>query len=157
MLVNLSGGPDAVLAGVIGEAPEVSVVADHRMGGGIAFGPHPRDFRYSLPKKMRKKAFISSLNAKLKNGLFSAVEDPSIEMPKTKKVAELLKKLKVKEKEKILFLVKAMDGNLVLASRNIKNLTLKKVDEATSFDVLSSERVIIVKSAVEILNKRAKR
>ncbi|MGB2705882.1 MAG: 50S ribosomal protein L4 [Candidatus Omnitrophota bacterium] len=115
-------------------------------GGGIAFGPHPRDFRYTLPKKMRKAAFISSLNAKLKSGKIAAVRNLVLEEPKTKKVSALLEGLGLKAKG-VLFLVKSPDRNLVLASRNIRKLTLKEVDEATALDVLSSENVIMTKEA----------
>ena len=124
-------------------------------GGGIAFGPHPRDFRYSMPKKMKKAAFISSLNAKLKSGRVSAIEDVELSEPKTKKVAELLKGIKVKMP--VLFLVEKIDKNLALASRNIKGLTLKKVNEATAFDVLSNEQVLLTEKAVEYLSTKVKK
>ena len=124
-------------------------------GGGIAFGPHPRDFRYSLPKKMKRAAFISSLNAKLKNRKILASEEESANEPKTKSFVKRFKGINIK-KERILFLVEKIDKNLYLASRNIKKLTLKKINEATAFDVLSNEHIVMTKKAAECLNKRVK-
>jgi len=124
-------------------------------GGGIAFGPHPRDFRYSLPKKMRKNAFFSSLNAKLKSGQLLAVEDVNLSEPKTKILNERLKGLNLKETS--LLLAEKIDKNLSLACRNIKGLTVKNVTDATALDVLSNTNVIITKEAALILNKGFKK
>lgn len=123
-------------------------------GGGIIFGPHPRSFRYSLPKNIKRGAFISSLNAKLRDGQIFAIENLSVDEPKTKKMAALLKELKIKNGEKVLFLVEKVDKNLVLASRNIKHLTLRNIDQATALDVLLNDRVGITKNATEALNKK---
>lgn len=123
--------------------------------GGIAFGPHPRDFSYSLPKTMRRNAFLASINAKLKAGNIYAVEDITIDAPKTKKVYEILNAMKLKNKT--LFLVAEKDNNLMLAARNIENLDLKLVNEATAYDVLSNNNVVITKKAMGILNKRVKK
>jgi len=122
-------------------------------GGGIAFGPHPRDFRYSLPKKMKRSAFISSLNAKLKNRKILAFEEESIDEPKTKGFVKRFKGIDIK-KERVLFLVEKIDKNLYLASRNIKKLTLKKINEATALDILSNEHIVMTKKAAEALNKK---
>lgn len=121
-------------------------------GGGIAFGPHPRDFRYSLPKKMKRSAFIASLNAKLKSGKMLGVGEISLDEPKTREVTAILKKMNIKARA--LFLVKEIDRKLSLATRNIENLTVKKVSEATALDVLSNEHVVVTKEASEFLNKR---
>ena len=123
-------------------------------GGGVAFGPHPRDYRYDIPRKMKKLAFVSSINAKLKSEAIMAIEDIKLSEPKSKLVAELLKKLKIEGKA--LLLVDKIDRNTFLAARNIKKLTLKKVAEATSLDVLSNDCVVMTKSALEFLNKMAK-
>jgi len=125
-------------------------------GGGIAFGPHPRDFRYSLPKKMLKSAFLSSLNAKLKNGKILGLTGLVLDNPKTKKISSLLSTMKIKTR--VLLLVKNKDRNLILATRNIKRLSLKRSGEATALDVLSCDRVVITKEAAdEFLSKKAKK
>ena len=120
-------------------------------GGGIAFGPHPRDFRYSLPKKMKKSAFISSINAKLKSGGVVALEEVSLKAPKTKLITSLFKKINIGKK--VLFLVDKIDKNLFLATRNIKGLTLKRLNDATALDVLSHSHLVITEKAAVELNK----
>ena len=75
--------------------------------------------------------------------------------PKTKVFADLLKKLKIKER--VLLIVEKPNRNMLLATRNIKRLTVKKVDEATALDVLSNTYIIITKGAAEALNKRVKK
>ena len=115
-------------------------------GGGIAFGPHPRDFSYTLPKKIRRKAFLSSLNAKLKDGELLVIEEIVLENSKTKNIVKLLKGLKVPAK--VLFLVANFPKDLYLAARNIKKVTVKKINDATALDVLSNDHVVIVKEAL---------
>jgi len=124
-------------------------------GGGVVFGPHPRDFRYSLPKKMKRSAFLSSLNAKLKDGSVSALSEIALPTPKTKVVCELLNRLKIKEK--VLLLVKNADRNLILATRNVRNLTLRNAHEATALDVLSNKRVVMTKEAALSLTEKVKK
>ena len=67
-------------------------------GGGIIFGPHPRDYRYSLSATARKGAFISSLNARLNGGNVLAIEEEALKEPKARLVVEFLSALKIKEK-----------------------------------------------------------
>ena len=123
-------------------------------GGGIAFGPHPRDFRYDLPKKIKKNALLSSINAKLKSGQLMAVEDMDVTAPKTKQISERLKGLKITERA--LLLTEKNDKNLFLACRNIKKVTLKKLVDVTALDVLSNTHMIMTKAALETLNKGIK-
>ena len=124
-------------------------------GGGIAFGPHPRDFRYDLPKKLKRNAFTSSINAKLADGEIFVIEELSVNTPKTKELAAKLRG--IKSDKGILILLEEIDRNLRLASRNIKNITLKKFEEATALDVLSNEKIVMTKKAVGSLGRRVKR
>jgi large subunit ribosomal protein L4 len=123
-------------------------------GGGTIFGPHPRDYSYGLPKKLKEKALLASLNAKLRSGDIVALADITLAEPKTKTVAGILKKMNIAGS--VLMLVEKADENLRLASRNIKGLTLKEVDEATALNIISSKGVVITKPAVEALNRKAK-
>ena len=102
---------------------------------------------------MKRSAFISSLNAKLKNRKILAFEEESIDEPKTKGFVKRFKGIDIK-KERVLFLVEKIDKNLYLASRNIKKLTLKKINEATALDILSNEHIVMTKKAAEALNKK---
>lgn len=121
-------------------------------GGGIIFGPHPRDYRYDLPKKMKKKALLASLNAKLKSGDVIAIEDIVMPDPKTKNLALILKKLNIDGS--LLIITEKIDENLALAGRNIRRLALREVHNITALDILSKDRVAITRKAVLALNKQ---
>jgi len=120
-------------------------------GGGIVFGPRPRDYRYSLPAVARRGAFISGLNARLAGGKVLAIEEENVNEPKARIVAGFLRTLKIREKT--LILVSSINRNFYLACRNIKNVELKKITDATALDVLKSGRVIISRSAAAGLKK----
>lgn len=124
-------------------------------GGGVVYGPHPRDFGYRLPKKVKRGAFLASLNAKLKDKELAAIESITLTAPKTRELAGILKGLNIKGT--ILLLVDNIDKNLHLAGRNMNNLTLKNVNGATAYDVLSCAHVLITKKAIEQLNNKGKK
>ncbi len=125
-------------------------------GGGVVFGPHPRDFSYSLPKKMRRLALISSLSAKTKDNQIVVLEkDPSLKKPQTKDIAKILTALKSYNK-KILFLCSGRDQNLIRSCRNIENLTLKLCCDFNAYDVISNSRVLFSRETHECLVKRLK-
>jgi len=121
-------------------------------GGGVVFGPHPRDFRRAMPRTMKAQAFIASMNAKLKSGEVVAVENIPLTKPKTREIVGFLKKTNLKGS--ILLLVETIDRNLALAVRNIKGLTLVLVDNATALNVMSHDHVLITTKAMERLQKR---
>lgn len=123
-------------------------------GGGVVFGPHPRDFRYHLPKKIRRIALLHSINAKLKSQEIVALEDIAEMEPRTKVVTSILKKMNIDGT--VLLIVEKIDRNLALASGNIKRLNVKTESEATALDILSHDRIVITKSVVDALNKRFK-
>ncbi|MCQ9206302.1 MAG: 50S ribosomal protein L4 [Omnitrophica bacterium] len=121
-------------------------------GGGIVFGPKPRDFRYSIPKKMKRSAFVSSINAKLKSGRVVAIDGVPAEEGKTKIVADFFKKLNLRNT--VLLVVKEIDQKLFRATRNIKRMTVAESDKVTALNVLSHDYVVVTKDAIDLLNKR---
>lgn len=122
------------------------------VGGGVAFGPRPRDYYGRLPKKMKRIAFRSVLTDKSNQGKIAIVEVPSMEVPKTKVIVELLDKLELLGK-KILLLVEGKDDNLRKSCRNIKNLKCKRALLANCYDVLNAEYVLLSPSALESLKE----
>jgi len=123
--------------------------------GGVAFGPHPRDFSYTLPRQLKKHAFFAGICAKLKEGKLIAIESVRFEDPKTKNFVHLAAKLKLDGKT--LFLSEGHEKNAVLAARNMKNIALKEVREATALDILLADRVVITKSGLKTLNDISKK
>lgn len=126
-------------------------------GGGIIFGPKPRDFGYDLPKKMKRQALISSLSAKAKdNEIMMLEKDPEIREPKTKDIAKVLMALKIYNK-RILFLYSKKNENLVRSCRNIRNLTVRLCDNFNTYDVLSNSRILFSRETHDYLAKRLNR
>ncbi|MFH1411903.1 MAG: 50S ribosomal protein L4 [Candidatus Omnitrophota bacterium] len=122
--------------------------------GGVAFGPKPRDYSYSMPKKAVKMALVSSLNARLSEQVIKAVVKMEMEERKTKAFKELLNVLKIEGKT--LVVVEALSENIKRSSRNLKNVSLKEGRNINARDVLLSESVLIEKEALENLVERLK-
>jgi large subunit ribosomal protein L4 len=127
-----------------GRARQGSTRAPHWRHGGIVFGPHPRDYRLAIPRKVRQLAKKSALNARAREGALLVVDALALEKPKTKTVAELLEKLGVAGK-KVLLLTGAGDGarTVHLAGRNIHNVRVLRFADATAYELLWSEVVVV--------------
>lgn len=123
------------------------------VGGGVVHGPHPRDYYYSLPKKVRKKALKGVLSLKLKNGELTIIEDFSFDEPKTKKAIELLSNFGL-EKSKILLVLKDKDQNVMKSFKNLPKAKVLLVDGLNTYDILNADHVLIVKSAIDSINER---
>lgn len=100
-----------------GRARQGGIRAPHRRGGGIAFGPHPRDYRQDMPKKMRRLAIRSVLSTKAGDGELVLVEDLSFSEPKTKAMLDTLHRLGVVGTA--LVVTEQPERNLILSARNI--------------------------------------
>ena len=122
-------------------------------GGGVTFGPMPRDYSYSLPQQLKRKAVIEGVKDKVMNKRFFVVNDLKLDKPKTKLVANILEAFKL---EKPLFLVHEKTVNLTLASRNISQMAVKTSDEVNILDVASHKECVITKAAYSGLIKRLK-
>ncbi|MFH1753420.1 MAG: 50S ribosomal protein L4, partial [Candidatus Omnitrophota bacterium] len=86
-------------------------------GGGIIFGPKPRDFSWSVPKEMRRVALKSSLNEKFLEDRIIVVDSIKLEEPKTKRFYSALMSLGIKKGENVMVIVDGLDNNTKLASR----------------------------------------
>ena len=134
-----------------GRARQGSIRAPQWVGGGVALGPKPRDYRYAVNKKVRRLALKSALSAKVQDSeliVLDAFEAPEI---KTKQVAELLKNLKVTEKA--LIVLPENDKNIVASARNIKGVDTTYVGAINTYEVLSHTKCIILKDAVTKLEE----
>ena len=119
-------------------------------GGGIVFGPEPHKYEYNLPKKIKKLARRSVLSQKLNDEKLIILNDFSVNDIKTKNVCQLLEKLKIDGK--ILFLTSDIDDNLFLSVRNIPNIALLKANNASTYDLIDSDFILIDKKGLELLN-----
>jgi len=123
-------------------------------GGGSIFGPHTRDFHYGLPKKIKRLAFLSSINSKLSEKKVIGVDAITLKEPKTRIFKAMLDALKITGKS--LVVVDAIDENLVRASRNLQEVSLKSCRDVSTMDVLTCDSMIMSKAALEKLPERFK-
>jgi large subunit ribosomal protein L4 len=136
-----------------GRARHASIRSPIWRGGGTVFGPHPRDYSYQLPLHLRRKAVVEGVKDKILNGKLVMVKDLEVAAPKTKLMAGILSAFKL---EKPLFLVDKKTDNLVLASRNLKQVYLKTAEEVNVLDVVSHRECVMTKAAYTGLLKRLK-
>lgn len=126
--------------------------------GGVTFGPHPRDFSYVLPAKIKNLALKSSLNAKVKENNLIILDEVKVEKPKTKEFSKIFDKLKItpeaKKGRRILILLDKFDDNLKKASRNINFLNINVARNTQVYEVLSHNKLLITKEGLSQLIKR---
>lgn len=122
------------------------------IGGGSIFGPHPHDYVVKLPAKVKTLARKSALSYKAKDNSIVVVEDFSLDAPKTKEIASVLKALALQGK-KTLFLTPKTDKVMFKSGRNIATLNVKEADKASTFEILNNQVLVIQKSAVDVLQK----
>ncbi|HLX92774.1 MAG TPA: 50S ribosomal protein L4 [Puia sp.] len=121
-------------------------------GGGTIFGPKPRDYDIKLNRKVKDLAKMSALSHKAKENSIVIVEDLSLEAPKTKVFADVLKALGVADK-KTLFVTAGYDENLSLSVRNlsmVKNILLADVN---TYDIVNADILILSEGAAKIFTE----
>lgn len=117
-------------------------------GGGIVFGPKPRDYRMSIPKKMRRNAIKTALSAKAAEDRVIVVDRLTFEKPQTKAVAKMLQEMKVLG-SKILFLNSGIDRNLELSVRNISKLTYKRAALTSAYDIIHADYLLMTQAGLK--------
>ena len=121
-------------------------------GGGVVFGPEPHGYSHKMPKKMSKLARKSVISKRIKDGEVVVLDTIDIESKKTSNFKSFLKDIKVSQK-KTLILVSSFQENLVLASRNIRNVFIENARSVSVYDLLDSEVILIDKVGVKILSE----
>ena len=129
-----------------GRARQGSIRSPQFRGGGIVFGPTPRSYKYSLPRKVRQLAIKSALSQKVLDDSLVVVDSLSFDAPKTKDFAAALDNLKVAEKA--LIVVTDDDKNAALSARNLANATVVNPDGVNILNVVDAQKVVITKSAL---------
>jgi len=121
-------------------------------GGGRIFGPQPRDYSFKLNKKVKALARLSALTYKAKDNSIHVIEDFNLENPKTKEFLNVMKNLKLNDK-KVLVLTSELNKNLILSSRNLKKSKVSRAADLNTYDVLNAQNLILVESAVPVIEK----
>jgi large subunit ribosomal protein L4 len=120
--------------------------------GGIIFGPQPRDYYKKVSKRKKKLSLNMAFSAQLQNGNVIVVDSLKIGEPKTKKVMELVKNLKIGQK-KIVFAI-SPDADFKLAARNIKNVAVEDIRNINVYKILWADKLIITPDAVNLVKER---
>jgi large subunit ribosomal protein L4 len=124
------------------------------VGGGVIFGPKPRDYSFSMPQKARKLALKSALSSR-QDQLVIVKDFSSIAEPKTKLMASALKSLNLRGKVLIVADLKAAENqNLELAARNIPSVKLLLPSNLNVKDLLEADSVVITEAAVNDITER---
>lgn len=118
------------------------------VGGGRVFGPQPRHLSMKINKKMSRQARQSAYSYKAKQEAVMLVEDFKLANPKTKEMFQILKNLKIEDK-KVLLLTTEYDPMVARAGRNIPNLFIRQASDASTYDILHCEVLLIQQNAIE--------
>ncbi len=118
--------------------------------GGTAHGPQPIDYEHRLPKKVKRLARKSALSAKVKDEAIKVLEDFKLEEVKTREMAGLLQNFGLSD-TKTLLLLPEYDADMLRASRNIANLKVQIATDASTYDLLDCNSLLIMESAVKKL------
>ncbi len=130
-----------------GHARQGSIRAPQWTHGGIALGPKPRDYRYALPKKVRRLAMKSALSSKAAESELLVLESLDLPEIKTKTMVGLLHALQADKK--VLLVTAQKDGNAYLSARNIPGVKVSPVNALNVYDILNADKLIVVKDAAQ--------
>ena len=122
------------------------------VGGGTIFGPRPRDYSFSLNKKLKRLARISALSHKAKANGIMVLEDISFSAPKTKQMVDLVKNLQVADK-KTLFVLPQSNKNVYLSSRNLERSKVITASDLNTYDILNANSLIVTESSLPIIEQ----
>jgi large subunit ribosomal protein L4 len=135
-----------------GRARAGSIRSPLWVGGGVIFGPKPRDYSYFLPKKVRRAALKSALSLKVKEGKLLIIDNFNLEEIKTKTFVSLLKKLEVDNA----LIVDNDNFNLERSARNLYKVKILRPEGLNVYDILKYEYLLITKHSLERIQERLK-
>lgn len=137
-----------------GHARRGSQTTPLRPGGGVVFGPKPRDWSIKINRKEKQLAISTALSSAVENMV--VVEDfgDKFEKPKTSEFTSAMRRWGVDPKEKSMFLLTEVEDNVRLSSRNIGTLKMLSPRSLNLFDVLNADKLVLTPGAVDFLNGR---
>lgn len=122
-------------------------------GGGTTFGPRPRSYAFSLPKKVRSAALKSVLTSKLKENQLTVLDKIELEAPKTKLFAQIVTEMGW-DGVKTLFITPEKDENLLRSSRNLHKIMILPPEGLNVYDLLRYDRLVLLQEAVPRIHER---
>ena len=134
-----------------GHARQGSTRATQWIHGGIALGPKPRDYRYALPKKVRRLAMKSALSSKVAAEEMLVIDGLALEAIKTKSIASMLNALEADCK--VLLVLAENDEKIIKSARNIPGVKTAQVNTLNVYDILNCDKFIVAKEAVAMIEE----
>lgn len=134
-----------------GHARQGSIRAPQWTHGGIALGPKPRSYSYTLPKKMRRLAMKSAFSSKVMAGEMKVLDELNMSEIKTKTVAAMLQALEAGKK--VLLVLPEKNETVIKSARNIPGVKTALVNTLNVYDILNADQFIVVKDAVAQLEE----
>ncbi len=134
-----------------GRARQGSTRAPHWIKGGIVFGPHPRSYDKKMNRKERRLALKSALAYKNIAKELIVIDNFNLENAKTKDAKQALENLKVSKN--VLIVVNELDDNIILATRNLKNVNLLQANEINTLDIVAADNMIVTVDAVKTIEE----
>jgi large subunit ribosomal protein L4 len=130
-----------------GRARAGSARSPLRIGGGITFGPHPRDYSYKLPKKVKRLALRSALSDRASNERVNVVEDFEMDAPKTAEMAQLLGNMSLEGRHTLVVLPLDAD-NVYKSLRNLKGVRVLRHNELNAYTILWADNLVFTKTSL---------
>ncbi|HSF25095.1 MAG TPA: 50S ribosomal protein L4 [Blastocatellia bacterium] len=134
-----------------GRARIASIRSPLWKGGGNVHGPQPRDWSYRVPKKVRRGAIRSVLSERLREGGLIIIENFELQSHKTKEFAATLASLGL---DKRTLIIDAVNANLALSSRNLRDVTCVSPSSINVYDLLTHEQLALSREAAAQLDKQ---
>ena len=126
------------------------------VGGGVAFGPKPRDYSLSMPKNMKRLALFCALSSKLKDGEIKGVASLTKLEPKTKLIEDVLNNLDIsKKKRNILFVLPFGEEfeNLHRAAKNLSGVNILNANMLNAYEVLNNRLILLLKESIPVMEE----
>lgn len=134
-----------------GRARHGSIRSPIWVGGGVTFGPTTeKNYKKTIPLKMKRKAMLQVLSAKAKENLILILDKIEMKNPKTKEMAEIFNKLFLK-KGSGLFVLPKIEKNIILSSRNIQKVATMQAKDLSALDLLNKKFVLMLKESIDVI------
>ncbi len=134
-----------------GNARQGTIRAPQWAGGGIVFGPKPRDYSKKMNRKERRLALKSALAYKAQQKEMIIIEKFNVATPKTKDMIKQLEKIGATGK--ILIVVEELNDNLILGTRNLEKVNLLQVNDVNVYDIINCRKMIITEGAIKTIEE----
>ncbi len=123
-----------------------------RVGGGVTFGPRPKDWYRNIPKKKKRLALKVALTDKASSGNLFIIENLDWNKPNTKIAIELLSKMNP-EKAKVLFVISDSNRNIIKSFDNVPEIQMDRADSLYAYEVLKAKRIVMTEGALQIVEE----